>query len=242
MKNQIILGIALLVSGSAAFAQSSNNVFGSLPDATFNGTAVSSGNPTYPVDITTVTDGAGSSIVLGLAAQGRYSNPVLTYNTTTATYYAGPGVNDGLVTPAKSIASTWNFDFYINNTGGIFSADTFQILYSLTANGPADNVWKLGAGIGVISDSENLTFGFLNTSTSYPGGSTTVNSGPYDPNATGDYQFVIQAINANGGVDAQAAIDVQVANAPEISSTAALFCLALGGLGAYSRMRRQSVA
>jgi hypothetical protein len=222
MKKQLVFGIAsaVLISGSAAFATGTPS-FGALPSGNdFSGSGIDASQ----VAFTTTTDG-NNTITLGQSATSEYT-PNTLGNNGVSTFYANTGIY-------KANQATWNFDFYASANVGTY---TYQLIYSLTPGGPT-GTWVLGTGN--LQNSENLGFGFLDTASA---NITPPTGGSFNPNATGDYTFTLEALNTSGNIVASDTIVVDVSNAPEVSSTALLFCLTLGGLGFYSRMRRQSVA
>ena len=232
------LGCSLIAAGStmAAAVTPTYTTFGPLPGANFGG----SGNPTDPVAITTIQDG-NNTITLGLAAQQRYSNPPLA-NNGAGTFYATPGLNGGLVTPAKGLGATWNFDYYVNYTGSSTAGYTFKLFMGQDTASPSLFINPLHVGDNKPTannggqNSENLSFaGFGNL------GAFELNplAGSFDANANADYSFVLKAYNAAGAEVGASAIVVSVAAVPDAGSTALLLGSALAGIGL---IRRKMVA
>lgn len=233
MRKELVIGIAsaLTLAGTRAFAGDTvNTTFGPLPAATFGGTGI----PNTAVETTTISDGV-NSVTLGLTATPRFSNPAVG-NDGAGTFFANPGIVSG--------TAEWNFDFYVNNTGGSFANDTFELLYDFTpgVNTPVSELGTINLGTiagpsftgGVSQDSENLSFSFLTTGVSGvvtppTGGSTT-----FDANAQGQYTFILEDINAAGAVNGSSEINVDIATAPDVASSALLLLLGMGGLLAFS--------
>jgi hypothetical protein len=236
------------VTGTLAFA---DTTFGSLPAATFGGT----GNPNNAVEITTVSGINGDTVTLGLAAQQRYDNPVVTG--VAGVYSATPGAN--AKGPSLTVGALWNFDFYANVAGNVdhpndnVSTYSFKLYYDFdpAAGTPKSSLGVLNlnnANISVggspttqtIQDSENLDFAFLAASipgiTTPPTGVTS-----FDPNASGEYSFILE-VDQDGRELGESDITVDVNAVPDVSATAPLFALGLGGLGAFAsrKNRRQA--
>lgn len=212
----------------SAFAQS-----GTLPpgNTDFGG----SGIPIDTVEVTTISDGA-NTITLGLDATQRYpASPIIDngdlYNNGKATYFAAPG-------------QQWNFDFYAGIAGGGTLSDyNFVLSYAITPGTPAAKLgsWNLNAGSpGTATSVENSEFpGFAFLATGFPGAVTAPGSpfdGPYDINADGDYNFILSAYNAAGGLLGTDAITVDVGPVPDAASTLGLMGI---GLSALVGLRRK---
>jgi hypothetical protein len=230
MKSYIITAFTCLAAAASAFATPTTTpaytTFGPLNGANFGG----SGNPTDPVAITTINDG-NNTITLGLAAQGRYSNPPL--SSAGGVYEATTGANNGLTSPGHALGATWNFDFYFDTTGGSY---TYKLTYGLVGgslltidpaaigdNKPTPNKGGQNSQDLLFSDFGGVSNGLL-----------------FDPNAAGIYVFELQAFNAAGGPVGNAdIINVAVRSVPDASSTAGLLGLGIIGLGfvQYRRTR-----
>jgi hypothetical protein len=244
-KKLIVTAIASMAISGMAFADTS---FGSFPTANFGGT----GNPTDPVLVTTLAGINGDTITLGLAAQQRYDNPALT-SPSTGVYLAGPGSN--VKGPSAILGALWNFDFYANVVGNTdhpgdnVSGYTFKLYYDFD---PAAGTAKSSLGVlnlnngniaqggsattQTIQDSQNLDFGFLGTSIA---GIVTPPSGSFDPNATGEYTFILEVDN-DGHELGEETILVDVANAPDVSATLPLFGMALSGLAMFAKRKNRA--
>jgi hypothetical protein len=231
MRKKLAIGIASAVALTAAqaYADTTTTTFGPLPAATFGGTGI----PNSSVEVTTVSNATGV-VTLGLTATPRFVNPPVG-NDGNGNFSAANGATSG--------TAKWNFDYYVSDTGTSYANDQFELLYDFTpgANTPVTQlgVWNLGTPstspfftAGVAQDSENLSFSFLTTGvpgvvTPPSGGSTT-----FDPNATGQYTFILEDLTANGQIRAQDEINVNVA--PDMASTAMLMLMAAAGLFAFN--------
>jgi hypothetical protein len=97
----------------------------------------------------------------------------------------------------------------------------------------------LGAPITTttLQDSENLDFASLATSNPTL---ITAPAGPFNPNATGDYTFVLDAYNAGGTLIGQSDITVDVTAVPEPTTMIAGALLLLPfGAGTLRILRRK---
>jgi hypothetical protein len=187
--------------------------FGSLPGADFGGTGI----PNDAVAKTEVFINGTEQITLALTAHGRYSNPAVTDNGA-GEYFAGTGQNCGIATDPvgcpvdinndpRPQGALWNFAFYISvaGPGADFADYTFTLYYDFDpgANtlfadlGTIDvnnSITLLGgdpATTTLAQDSQNLLFGFLGGVPPLPGVIDRPTYGPFDPNATGEYNFYI---------------------------------------------------
>ncbi len=247
-KLNIVIYAASIVAALNASA-SVVTTFGSLPPGAFGG----SGNPTDAVEITTINDGSGNTVTLGLAAQQRYQNPVLG-NNGNGTYTAGIGANYGDPANPSSqanstlLGSTWNFDFYANIAGGgNLNNYSFVLNYQLTPGGPIGSLYlnALAEALGApattttLANSENLDFSFLATSVlnqiAAPSG------GPFNPNAIGDYSFSLDAYNSSDVLIGQSEIDVNVVPEPTTVIAGALLLVPFG-LSIFRSFRRRQAA
>lgn len=240
---------SLAISSTMALAQGSTT-FGPLPAATFNPTGANSGNPNSQVEITTITSPVfGDTITLGLAAQQRYDNPALTANN--GTYLATPGADIKGTPP--TLGALWNVDFYANVSGGQGTVGnyTFKLFYDFdpAAGTPKSqlgvlnlNVANLALGgsptVSTLQDSENLDFPFF-ASSLVPGVTPPTGVTTFDPNATGEYSFILE-VDQDGREIGESDITVDVQNAPDVSATAPLFALALGSLSAFASRKNRA--
>lgn len=218
LKHIIALTATGLLSGSIAFAipVAPAGTIGTLPANSFTG----SGIPTDDVMLST-----SGGLTLGLSAHTRPPAGGLIGTDNAGTFIA----NTGISSPGLA---TWNFDFYINNTGnGGLAAYTYTLSYGYASdvsalvsfnpliipdNGPLLSLTTAG-------NSENLGFAAFGT----PIG--------FNPNATADYGFVLTAKDVTGATVAQSAIVVKVASVPDSGSTVALLSVAFAGIAGLRR-------
>jgi hypothetical protein len=206
--------------------------FGELAVADFGGSGIDNNN----VAITEFIFG-GANVTLGLTATSRFSNPVLT-NDGQGTFGATTGLNDGLV-GNPTLAATWNFNYFINIVGGSFADLNFDLLFD-SDPGVATDESLLGrldfdqaiiafpalpSAVSTVQDSQNMTFGFLNTPTSWL---TAPAAGGFDPFAVGEYSFALIASDSTGQEVGRSAINVNV-TVPE-PETLGLLAIAMAGL------------
>jgi len=212
--------------------------FGNLAGATFGGTDI----PTDPTAIRTITVGS-DTITLGLTAHPRYSNPSLT-NDGLGTYFATPGLNDGLV-GNPTLGATWNFAFYVSIAGGGDLGDySFRLLYDLDPGVGTDsssmgviNLSAVAPTASLVQDSQNAAFGFLcgpaiPTVLAPPSG---VGVCPFNADAFGEYSFALIAAplaSTTASEYGRVAINVNVIPEP---GTLGLLGLALLGMVAVRK-------
>ena len=226
MKRYIAVASALVLGGSAALASSipvNYDTLGSLSAATFGGTGI----PNDDVAQTTIDFQNGDSILLGLTATARYSNPTVTG--ASGVFSATPGQNNGLdgANPPHSVGPTWNFDYYINVTSTSQTGYHLGLLYANNTTGASGIVNFGNLTGGTYQDSWNLSFGFLNTI-------------GFDPNADDDYGFALTLLNADGrpvGDDVAINVDINggTSRAPDSGSTALLLGCGFVGLAFVGR-------
>lgn len=235
MKKKHLLGcIALLTAltmaplASAAPVTPTYDTFGPLPAASFGGNGIP--NDTVAVSSFESTNRNGNNlgtITLGLTAHQRYSNPPLT-NDGAGTFYADPGMNDGLV--SSSQGALWNFGWYI--AGDNLSSYSYEMLYDTDAGIGTDESalasFNPDAFFGLVyggkHGSQNLIFSLFGNS--------------FDPMAEGEYSFVLRALR-NGDEAGRVAINVVVGQPFTVPTpgVAALFGIGLLSAG-FARRRR----
>jgi hypothetical protein len=224
--------------------------FGSFPAATWGG----SGIPNDAVAAAKQIVNGNTTITIAMAATGRYQNPQTT-NNGAAVYTAGAGSNCGIATdpvgcPSADQGALWNWNYYVsvtNENGATKSIKDYQIdiWYDFDPTGPVEDPDTAGLGrfnltqavggytVNLLEDSQNLLFGWMSGS---PAASyVTPPAGSFNPNATGNYQFMITVKNLAGTVPYDSvAMEVQVVPVP---AAVWLFGSALGLVGL---MRRRS--
>ena len=204
-------------------------------NVTFGG----SGIPNDAVAVTSVTDGS-YSFTLGLTAHQRYSNPALTNNALTHTFFAPAGDEAVFGSPGHQEPgyARWNFAWHIGYTGTAPADAGYDVnlLFDTDAGAGAslqesswmNFVYPFGSAIGVnsLGDSWNM-------------GMSDFNSG-FNSSADGIYDFAL-VLTKDGAELGRSAITVVVGNpvtsVPDAASTLALSGLALIGLAAVARRR-----
>jgi hypothetical protein len=221
------LTIACLFASGAVAMASSVSSFGTLSNATWGGSGIDNNN----AEITTITlpaTAAANVITLGLEANPRLQPGVLG-NNGAGIYFVAPGAAAGHPTWAS-----WNMGFFIGSTpDNSLSQYTFTLSYGLEGGGSftfdpmliSDNK----GGPNSAQNSENLGFGFLS-----------VPIGGFDPNASGIYDFTLNAY-LNGNLLGSDSAKVAVGNVPDGGSTVAALGFAACALLIFKRAsdRRQ---
>lgn len=237
MKNLLAATLALggAVSTLAVPITPTADAFGPLPIANFGG----SGIPNSDVATSFAFDGP-NSIMLGLTAHQRYSNPALTSDgagtfTATAGANYGDPLNPAGPGPSSFLGATWNFGFYAN-LSGLQSANnpyTVTLLVDVDPAADTDESAHLSFNIPLsfgseYQDSQNLLF--------FPG------SG-FNPNVSGEYTFALIAKSGGNELN-RAAIKVNVTggsqNVPDAGSTAMLLGIGMTSLAGLRSLRKRS--
>jgi hypothetical protein len=179
--------------------------------------------------VTTITDGS-DTITLGLTATQRNpASPIVDngdlLNNSAGTYFAPTGLE-------------WNFDYYVSISGPDTLSGLGIVLDYNLVPATAQGSWNLGdsyvtAGTTTFQDSQYPGFGFLATSDAPV---ISAPSGPYNVNATGDYDFDLELDNSAGAPIGSDSITVVVAAAPDVASTLPLLAV---GFGALAGLRRR---
>ena len=243
------LGLTLLLGAVSAFATAAPvspdfTFFGPLPQATYGG----SGIPNNPSAVT-IREG----FLLGLTAHQRFSGPNLG-NDGTGNFFAKPGTT---TSPTGLQGSTWNVGYYIHVDQDSIadSGLNFKLFYDFDAGANTDEsqlgvldlsaIFPFGAGgsaADVKQDSQNLLFGYLAAPSFFvtppPGGAS------FNPNAKGQYSFVLAAYNGQGDELGRSAINVQVNDAPasDVPEPGIFALMGLGAAGLAAARRRKKQA
>ncbi len=247
----LIAGAGVALMCATAVADPIFDTFGPLPEATFGGQGIPN---TEVAAGTQFTDGDMRVLTIAMSATQRFSNPALT-NDSDGTYFAGPGSNFGGNGESSDEGALWNFNFYVDiddMTGDNRVLTDYQIdLYydfdpgvdtpfnelgrinitnSIIAaeNDPMD---PLPPGGTRVEGSQNLLFSFLGLN--IPGLVDAPDFAAFDPNAAGEYSFLLTVSRLSGVPLETVAIDVVV-----VPSTSTLAMLGPVGLVAMRRRRK----
>jgi hypothetical protein len=240
--NQLVIGAAVAALSASASAIPIFDTFGPLPEATFGGQGI----PNEEVAASSQFVDGDTTVTIALSATQRFSNPALT-NDSAGTYFAMPGSNFGGMGESATEGALWNFNFYIHAEDGAgmpVALSNYQIDLSYDfdpgANTPVPDLGSINVTNGLLAamdttnlveDSQNLNFGFLGTS--IPGFLTAPTFGSFDPNALGEYTFVLELKDLSSGLSLDTvAIDVVV-----VPGASTLALLAPAGLLATRRRR-----
>jgi hypothetical protein len=245
----ILVALVALSVASTAYAGPvlpTYSTYGTLAGATFGGTGI----PNDDVAISTVAGTGGDVITLGLTAFKRYANPEVG-DDNMGTFFATPGVNDGLDFPSHSLGTTWGFGYYIDVKtagGGAGSIGNywFDLLYDFNPGVGTDDStlgrlhltnWAAAYGAAsTFQDSQNLYFGFLGTDiTGYVAKPTYL---PFNANAGGEYSFSLRAYTSSTAATPLGESAIQVNVVPDGGTSATLLGSALLGLGFLRRKFR----
>ena len=241
---QLIAGLVAIALPGLASAFTIYNSFGSFEDATWGG----SGIPNDAVAASKQFVDGSNTLRIALSATERYSNDPVTDNGA-AIYEAQAGSNCGVTSGtcpgSGTIGALWNFNYFVDVSGGGKLTDyQIDLYYDFDAAGP--NAFGDLSGLGKINitnfllsdpgtvnntlseDSQNLNFAFLGSSIP---GLLDAPAGAFDAGANGNYQFAL-VVSKNGFAVDSVAMEVNVVPIP---AAVWLFGSALVGLGWFRR-------
>lgn len=229
-----VLGLAASAAMSAAVVPTFDT-FGALPGATFGGTGI----PNDRVAIATVA----GDVTIALSATPRFSGPAVTDNGA-GVYTVLAGVSPDAPSPADPYA-LWNFNVYIG--GGSMSDTAFRVFWDFDPGADTDEaaLGYVGAnGADLPNPAQNsLNLGMNDLAVAALG--VVPPAGVFDPNAVGQYSFMIAAYGVGPGGLAElgrVAIQVNVVApnaAPEPGSLALAGVALLGAFGLRRGRRLQ---
>jgi hypothetical protein len=241
---RLIAAAALAVAFAPTLAQPVTPTFGSfgsLPQATFNG----SGIPNDAVAITTITTLPSGSllnpITLGLTATQRFNNPALT-NDGAGTFYAAAG---GDTVNAQPGLARWNFNYFLSGDTRNVGVKLFYDFDPAAANAQSTHgvitfgTTPLNNSNNLLQDSSNLGFAAFAATvplTAFGGQTTPSPVTSFSSIALGEYTFALVVFDTIGTELGRSAIRVVAVPEP---ATVASTLLGLAAVVAFTARRRR---